>query len=398
MFCPKCGDSVGKDEFFCNKCGHKLKDRLDTNINNNGNISVSNTNSPKSNNNIIMAVIGGVIGLAFVFIVVGLVILFGDTNYYFSEDSYNDEGVVEVESNNIVTPKKKSKYSTVIVADNYYDGVKLNTENDAINLIEKDSVEQKVNCPAEIKAIEDRIIKDYDIVAVNLCELDIEFANEIANVFDLIYKEYPSARGYLSNLSLNNASMSDSYIAAFTSAFQFASSNEVSGYPVVFKTQILLNTTYFLNTSRIDSAVKDGSASGHFPPNATRYSPVAHEMGHYLSFLSAYLVTDLDSNIYISEDNSTEFYQLLDYWFGDEYSRLLIKTAYDKYIKDTSDTIAFDDWRATISSYAVAKDNNGDYIYDETIAEGFHDVYLNGDNAKTASKYVVAVLKKRLEG
>ena len=36
-------------------------------------------------------------------------------------------------------------------------------------------------------------------------------------------------------------------------------------------------------------------------------------------------------------------------------------------------------------------------IYDETIAEAFHDVYLNKDNAKDASKYIVSILKKKLE-
>ena len=58
--------------------------------------------------------------------------------------------------------------------------------------------------------------------------------------------------------------------------------------------------------------------------------------------------------------------------------------------------IGFDEWRATISKYAVTKDNSGKYLYDETIAESFHDVYVNGDNAVDASKYIVAVLKSRL--
>ena len=37
-------------------------------------------------------------------------------------------------------------------------------------------------------------------------------------------------------------------------------------------------------------------------------------------------------------------------------------------------------------------------IYDETIAEAFHDVYLNGDNATPASIYIVRVLKQKLNG
>ena len=45
----------------------------------------------------------------------------------------------------------------------------------------------------------------------------------------------------------------------------------------------------------------------------------------------------------------------------------------------------------------IAKDNDGEYIYDETIAEAFHDTYLNKDNAIDASKYIIKVLKKYLE-
>ena len=74
----------------------------------------------------------------------------------------------------------------------------------------------------------------------------------------------------------------------------------------------------------------------------------------------------------------------------------MIKEAHENFKKDTGSNIDLDVWRETISSYAVAKDNSGNYIYDETIAESFHDVYLNGETAADASKYVVAVLKKYL--
>ena len=58
--------------------------------------------------------------------------------------------------------------------------------------------------------------------------------------------------------------------------------------------------------------------------------------------------------------------------------------------------MGFDNFRASISSYAMAKDGTGNYIYDETIAEAFHDIYLNGNNAKPASRYIFAVLKSKL--
>ena len=76
----------------------------------------------------------------------------------------------------------------------------------------------------------------------------------------------------------------------------------------------------------------------------------------------------------------------------------MIETAYKKCQSETGLTTPIDEWRATISGYAVAKDNEGEYIYDETIAEAFHDVYLNGDNAVSASKYITNELKRRLGG
>ena len=75
----------------------------------------------------------------------------------------------------------------------------------------------------------------------------------------------------------------------------------------------------------------------------------------------------------------------------------MLQEAYNNYKSDTNTTLSFDEWRGTISGYALAKDNNGEYIYDETIAEAFHDTYLNKDNARDASKYIIKVLKKYLE-
>ena len=71
----------------------------------------------------------------------------------------------------------------------------------------------------------------------------------------------------------------------------------------------------------------------------------------------------------------------------------MLDEAYDNYKKEKG-YIDFDTWRGQISEYALAKDDEGKYIYDETIAEAFHDVYLNGDNANIVSKYIIKVLKK----
>ena len=79
-----------------------------------------------------------------------------------------------------------------------------------------------------------------------------------------------------------------------------------------------------------------------------------------------------------------------------DFSKKLLEEAYAEYKKNYGSSMSFDQFRASISSYAVAKDERGDYIYDETIAEAFHDWYLNGNNAKPASIMIMSVLQRYL--
>ena len=405
MFCSKCGNPVGQNNTYCNKCGNYLGNNNINQLNNINNLSPNfNRNYSNQQNNINnvnnkkMILVGVGIGVSLLVIIFTIFSLTNSRGeYYFSNNSYDDSTDVGQTSSTGTTSQKKNKYSTVIVTDNTYSGVEIADSNDAIELIEKDSINQKNNCPSEIRSIEDEIISNYNITAVNLCELDIDFAKEISNVFKKIYDEYPSVRGELTNLTLTNASMSEGYIAAFMPIFQFASSDSSTGYPWVVKTQVLLNTTYFLNPERLKASVQDGSNSGHFPPNATMYSPVAHELGHYLSFLAMKKNHHLNSILLIDNNNINDLYEVA-YDFSDgDFSLAMIEEAFENYKKDVGTTLSLDEWRATISNYAVAKDNSGNYIYDETIAEAFHDVYLNDTNAKDASKYIVAVLKEKLE-
>lgn len=377
MFCSKCGALIENGQKFCSKCGSPVA------------LSNDNLNKKISKKNKLI-ILG--IGISIFISLILLLLIFKKDDYYFSNDVY---GETSTKGNNVTT--KKGKYTTSIIYDHMYEGVKIDDKKDAIKLIEKDSLDQKNKCSEEILEIEKRIINNYGITAVNLCEMDREFALELENVVKTIYNEYPTARGYLTNLSLANTTLKEGYIAAFFPSFKFATSSNSSTYPWVMKTQILLNSSYFLNIERIEASTKDGSQSGQFPKNTTKYSPLAHEFGHYLSFIAMIDNYNFDSMLLISNNNYDTFLNVIGDFSEGNFSLKMIEEAYNNYKLETNTSMTLLEFRESISKYAVAKDNEGNYIYDETIAEAFHDYYLNKENAAAASKEIVKVLKKYLE-
>ena len=325
-----------------------------------------------------------------------------ENNYYFDDGSTSTDiepSPIQQKDTN-TEKKKKRKYKTAIITDNVYADISVNNIDDANKLIIKDSINQKKkDYPKEILEIENEIIDKYSITAVNLKEMDVEFAKELKDVIKKIYEEYPGARGHLSNLTLTNLDMSESnVIALFMPVFTFGISDTSSTMPWVIKTQVQLNSKYFLNPEKMETTVKTSSKSGHFPKNATKYSPVAHELGHYLSFITLLNKYSMDSIRILEDEQVQTFYDIYQDFIDGDFSKQMIEEAYQNYKNDYNDDIDFDEWRGKISEYALAKDDSGNYIYDETIAEAFHDVYLNNDNANIVSKYVVEVLKKYIEG
>lgn len=381
--CPSCGDLVEEGEGFCNKCGYNLNQPVPEVV------PVASTVEKKTPVWPFIAVTA-VCLLVMVGCLVGMIN--SKSKVYISDEVEDDEIISATNSN----ANPKGKYNTIIVSENEYEGVKLSSKKDVVDLIQKESVQQKKNCPDAILQYENELINTYGITAVNLCELDVNFAKELVNVTKRVYDEYPAAKGTLTNLTVIDVSKADGYIAAFQSFFPFASSDSDTTYPWGVKTRIMLNTGYYFNQERFENGIKSSVASGHFPKNATIYSPLAHEYAHYLSFLAAMKKFGVESFAFTDQNNINEVYELIYGRRGHSYD--MIETAYNKCKNDTGLTLGIDEWRATISGYAVAKDNEGEYIYDETIAEAFHDVYLNGDNAVTASKYVTNELKRRLGG
>lgn len=329
-----------------------------------------------------------------------------NTDFYFGEGGISLFGGSSTQSDYLEydgvsksgqTGGTSSNGVTSIIYDNQYLSQFVVTDKQAVyDLIIADSIKQKANCPTNIQEIEEEIINNYGIVAVNLCEMDEEFAEELRDVVAYIYVKFPNARNHLTNLTLANVDDNTSFMAAFMPIFKFATSSTDTGYPLATKTQILLNARYFLDVSKLENSVDYGVRSGYFPANASRSSTVAHEFGHYLSYVALLNYYKSEGVNYVEAKDSQMLYQIYDDFNIGNYSLQILEEAYYNYIAFTGSTMSFYQFRESISQYAVAKNSNGSYIYDETIAEAFHDYYLNGSDAAPASIAIMEVLNSKL--
>ena len=355
---------------------------------------------------------GGRLFFAFCFLsIIFLIALFlyrsyGNNGYYFGKDSTEIANQSNVNTTDIddemlqYTGVSKSGQTgensgigvTSIVYDNQYlEQLTFNNVNDVLRLIASDSNRQKGNCLPSIVAIENEIINKYGITAVNFCEMDVNFAKELRDVIGFIYDNFPTARNYLTNITLANIDNA-TYIAAFMPIFTFGTSKTNSKYPVAIKSQIILNAKYFLNNSKINSSVNYGVKSGYFPPNASRSSTVAHEFGHYLSYVALCNHHKSGRLLFVRASEANMMFDVYDDFNDGNFSYQLLQEAYEKYKATYRNNLSFTEFRQSISNYAIAKDKSGAYIYDETIAEAFHDCYLNGKMAQPASRVIVEVL------
>ena len=77
------------------------------------------------------------------------------------------------------------------------------------------------------------------------------------------------------------------------------------------------------------------------------------------------------------------------------FSKKIYNDAYLNYCYKYGN-ISEEEFRKNISLYADSKDAAGNVIYNETIAEAFHDYYLHGDKAKKESIEIMNVLNQYL--
>lgn len=427
MYCSNCGKKLDGTEKYCSRCGNKTEstiiqpikeidneqielptnklqnDNSSNNIDNKQSISIYTT---KSKQRTIPAPILIIVTIIVIGIIIGTNIISsfsGNSNSYYGNNNYNYNTYID-DSNYPDTNPIKKEYqevpdgqNTIINYDNYFKNQNISSIDDVKKLIKQEADNQRINCPYDIKQLEIQFQNKYNILGVNLCEMDPDFARNIDDVFSKIYRDYPEIRGNITNFSLKKQEKDENNTYAISYWVKTFSSSTISYY-YGKKSSVYLVDYYYLHPQRIINSIKADVEAGYHVPNATAYSVVAHELGHQIEATVTMKHYGLSSILLEDTRNNQRLIDALTDWENNKYSYKLIQEAYNSYKQSGGKDQSIEKWISKISEYATTKDEYGNYNYHETIAEAVEDVYCNNNNAKDASKYITAILKKKLRG
>lgn len=373
--CLVCNSEIEEDDNFCPKCGHwttkgySYLTRIEDKKILNGKVEFQRNR------------------LASLFLIMsifaGLVILM---TVYRGKDILKPFVYIKRQINN-----QQYGYSTTILkTDNQYFNENIFTESEAKEKIISDFSKQKWQCKNQIELlkIEEELQEKYSIFSVDFCDLSQEEAKKISNVIDEIYHLFPEISGYLTNISMTNASNKTEYVAYFQPIYSFVN----SGNRQVNKTQILLNSYYFLN----QNILKKEISKDWYVKDATYESLIAHEFGHYITFVSLLKENQIHHIFFETKENQQEIDKIIQKINDQTYAKMIIETSIANYNSLYQESISIEDFAKSISNYAGKKNINGEVIYDEIIAEAIHDYFLHQNNANKESLEVVKLINRKL--
>ena len=289
--------------------------------------------------------------------------------------------------------------TSLIKTDNKYSKKSINSYNDAKLFIKNDFSKQGYNCfnDVSVDIMTNKLESDYSIPSVSFCDISNNESIKIKNVIDKMYLLFPNVKGALTNITITNASTKKEYIARFQPMYQFVNIDEdIDIYNKVNKTQILLNSYYFLNEDIMEKDIESVVGKDYYVKDATWESTIAHEFGHYISFVALLKKNNIENITFVTEDNESKINSILSEFNSGEYSLSLLKEALNNYNNKYSTNLNINEFASMISNYAATTNKKGELIADETIAEAIHDYYLHGDNMNKASREVVSVVSSKL--
>ncbi len=304
----------------------------------------------------------------------------------------------------IFLKKKITNYSygyntSPIKTDNIYLNENVNSYEDAINYIKSDFESQKWLCDSnvEMSKVEYDLEEKFNIPSVTLCDVNLDVSLDIKNVIEKMYYLFPNIKGSLTNITITNAKTNSEYIAYFQPMYEFVNTNlDINDYNKVNKTQILLNSYYFLNEKYTKGSIDNIVDKDFYVKDATLVSTIAHELGHYISFKIFLKSNNLDNITYITKTNEDKINFLLEDFNSGAFSKKIILNALNNYNVKYSSNLSEFEFAKGISNYAGKLNDNNTLIYDEVIAEAVHDYYLHEDNCSNYSKEIISIILERL--
>lgn len=289
--------------------------------------------------------------------------------------------------------------TSIIKTDNIYNKKTVTNLEEAQKLIKEDFSHQNYKCSYNLDSfmLENAIEDAYSIPKVSFCDTSYKEVEKIKTVIDNMYSLFPNMTGALTNISITNAKTKNEYIAYFQPMFQFVNPNEdINSYNKVNKTQILLNSYYFLNENVMKTPVQDVVGKEWYIKDATWETTIAHELGHYITFVIFLRENNLENITFVTKENESKINALLKEYETGVFSSTIVKEALDNYNSKYQTNLDLDTFALTISKYAGVKNNDNILIYDETIAEAIHDYYLHKENATKSSLEIVNIIKSRM--
>lgn len=385
MKCLNCNTEIENDDNFCPNCGHWTTKGYKY-FNDDNNVSEFMTGREIVKNNRLSALFSILFTAVILF---ALMVLFRGNSLF---------------KPLIYLKKQFTSYQygyniSIIKTDNIYHKLDIPDYEASTNIIRKDFDEQRWKCLQDVDSykLEEAIEESYAIISVNFCDIDYAEAEKIKGVIDKMYNLFPSIKGGLTNITISNASTKSEYIAYFQPMNQFVNPNDnINSYNKVNKTQILLNSYYFLNKNMLGKNINEVVGNGWYVEDASWESTIAHELGHYIVFKLYLKDKGINNIIFVNKENEAMINNMMTEYDSGIYADNILNEALANYNKKYNlglDTLTFAE---KISRYAANKDGNGELISDETLAEAIHDYYLHGDNCKKESKEIMEIIKSKI--
>ena len=385
MKCIHCEVEIESDDNFCWKCGHWTAKGYSF-LKNEENVKmIMNGDAVKQDER--FSILISLLGIGF--------ILFTAMMFIRGDDLFKPFTYLKKQATNYIYGYNTS----IIKTDNKYSNENINTYDNAIELIKKDFDEQSWLCEndIEISRVEYELQENFSIPSVSFCDAPYDVTLKLKDVISKMYSLFPNIQGALTNITITNASSSSEYIAYFQPLYQFVNINEdINLFNKVNKTQILLNSYYFLNKEMLESNLENVVGENWYVNGATWESTIAHELGHYISFVILLKENGMSNITFETPTSQTQIQNIIEIFNNGTHSNEIVNEALLNFNSKYNLNYDIDTFASTISKYASSKDKKGNVIADETIAEAIHDYYLHGNSMKNSSREIVNVIKNRL--